>query len=174
MVEESVSLAVGLQQPAHHARRNQGRRSSWRMDCRRAMTRRPSICSLREFVRVAREAATHAWFVTSVRTRRAVEKMDLTAGPNPQWAKGHAGGWQLGPACKLAARAAVGNGPRGGKVHPGPEMKQSAHVALLSFFFLFFCFLSSSLLGLNLNLNLVSNLVQICYQIILWNEKYKL
>jgi hypothetical protein len=56
-------------------------------------------------------------------------------------------------------------------VHPGPEMKQSAHVALLSFFFLFFCFLSSSLLGLNLNLNLVSNLVQICYQIILWNEK---
>jgi hypothetical protein len=73
-----------------------------------------------------------------------------------------------------SARAAVGNGPRGGKVHPGPEMKQSAHVALLSFFFLFFCFLSSSLLGLNLNLNLVSNLVQICYQIILWNEKYKL
>jgi hypothetical protein len=55
-------------------------------------------------------------------------------------------------------------------VHPGPEMKQSAHVALLSFFFLFFCFLSSSLLGLNLNLNLVSKLVQICYQIILWNE----
>jgi hypothetical protein len=89
-------------------------------------------------------------------------------------ANARTGGCHAGPACKLAARAAVGNGPCGGKVHSGPEMKQSAHVALLSFFFfLFFCFLSSSLLGLNLNLNLVSNLVQICYQIILWNEKYK-
>jgi hypothetical protein len=55
----------------------------------------------------------------------------------------------------------------------GRNLVQSAQVAFYSFSFSDFPFLSSSLLGLNLNVNLVSNLVQICYQIILWNEKYK-
>jgi hypothetical protein len=78
----------------------------------------------------------------------------------------------VGPPCRRAWDDQQGRAIE--ELHTGPKMTQSAHVALLPFFFLFFCFLSSSLLGLNLNLNLVSNLVQICYQIILWNEKYKL
>jgi hypothetical protein len=85
----------------------------------------------------------------------------LASGPNPQR-----------PIMKRLA-CALGLGPRRGGLGgpPGTDSAQ-ARFSLFFSFFPFYLFLPS-LLGLNLNVNLVSNLVQICYQIILWNEKYK-
>jgi hypothetical protein len=48
-------------------------------------------------------------------------------------------GWPVGPARQLVepARAAVGIGPRGGKMHLVPEMKQSVQLAFNPFPFSF-------------------------------------
>jgi hypothetical protein len=63
------------------------------------------------------------------------------------------------------ARGGLSSGPRG---FSGPEMKQSAQFSFYSFsFFIFLSIFFISKVFFCLNSNLVSNLVQICYQIIL-------